>query len=244
MTENESTNEPIIESTAREIPTKKRLYRSTTDRAVAGVAGGLGEYFGFDPGIARVAWLVVSILTLGLALLVYALAAKIIPQEPPEYAAIKIAPHGNLWPRLKSNPIVLWGALLLLIGVLLLAGNLGLLPWRIDALWRGLMSVVAPVLLIGLGVYLVLVFLGRAPDLRRMARAGGDLRRKGADLPLRRSRRDRQLAGVCGGIAAYFAIDSLVVRMAWVVLTVITGGVLGAALYVATLLLVPLEETA
>lgn len=77
-----------------------------------------------------------------------------------------------------------------------------------------------------------------------MARAGGDLRRKGADLPLRRSRRDRQLAGVCGGIAAYFAIDSLVVRMAWVVLTVITGGVLGAALYVATLLLVPLEEAA
>jgi phage shock protein PspC (stress-responsive transcriptional regulator) len=233
---------PIIEGTAREIPTKKRLYRSTTDRAVAGVAGGLGEYFGFDPGIARVIWLIASILTLGIALLVYALAAWIIPKEPPEYAAIKITPHGNLWPRLKSNPIVLWGGLLLLVGVVMLLNNFGLLPWRIDALWRGVMSVVGPALLIGLGVYLVLVFMGRAPDLRRVARAGGDLRRAGYGLPLRRSRGDRQLAGVCGGIAGYFDIDSLVVRMAWVVLTVITGGVLGVVLYVAAVFLVPLED--
>lgn len=235
-------NEPIIEGTAKEIPTKKRLYRSTTDRAVAGVAGGLGEFFGVDPGIVRVVWLLLSILTLGIALLVYALLAGIIPKEPPEYAAIKITPHGDLWPRLKSNPLVLWGGLLLLIGVVLLISNLGLLPWRIDALWRGFTSVLAPVLLIGLGIYLVLVFLGRAPDLRRVARAGGDLRRKGAGLPLRRSRFDRQLAGVCGGIAAHFAVDSLVVRMAWVLFTVVTGGVLGVVLYVAAALVVPLEE--
>jgi phage shock protein C len=235
-------NEPIIEGTAREIPTKKRLYRSTTDRAVAGVAGGLGEFFGVDPGIVRVVWLLASLLTVGIALLPYALLAWIMPKEPPEYAAIKITPHGDLWPRLKSNPLVLWGALLLLIGVLLLAGNLGLMPWRIDAVWRSLMSVIAPALLIGLGIYLVLVFLGRAPDLRRLARAGGDLRRAGAGLPLRRSRFDRQLAGVCGGIAAHFAIDSLVVRMAWVLFTVVTGGVVGIALYVIAALVVPLED--
>lgn len=235
-------DQPIIESTAREIPTKKRLYRSTTDRAVAGVAGGLGEFFGVDPGLVRVIWLILSILTLGIALLVYALAAWILPKEPPEYAAIKITPQGNLWPRLKSNPMVLWGGLLLLVGVVLLLNNFGLLPWRIDALWWGLMSVVGPALLIGLGVYLVLVFLGRAPDLRRVARAGGDLRRAGHSLPLRRSRRDRQLAGVCGGIAAYFDIDSLVVRMAWVVLSILTGGVLGVAVYAAAVFLVPLSD--
>jgi len=235
-------DQPIIDSTAREIPTKKRLYRSTTDRAVAGVAGGLGEFFGVDPGLVRVIWLILSILTLGIALLVYALAAWILPKEPPEYAAIKITPQGNLWPRLKSNPMVLWGGLLLLVGVVLLLNNVGLLPWRIDALWRGLMSVVGPALLIGLGVYLVLVFLGRAPDLRRVARAGGDLRRAGHSLPLRRSRRDRQLAGVCGGIAAYWDIDSLVVRMAWVVLSILTGGVLGVAVYAAAVFLVPLSD--
>lgn len=235
-------NGPIIDGTAREIPTKKRLYRSTTDRAVAGVAGGLGEFFGIDPGVLRVGWLIASILTLGLALAVYALLAWIIPQEPPEYAAIKIVPRSELWPRLKRNPAVLWGGLLLLAGVVLLVNNLGLLPWRLDGLWRGLWSVLAPALLIGLGIYLVLIFIGKAPDLRRVARAGGDLRRKGADLPLRRSRSDRQLAGVCGGIAAYFAIDSLVVRMAWVVVSVLTGGVLGIVLYIIAALVVPLEE--
>jgi phage shock protein C len=235
-------NGPIIDSVAKEIPTKKRLYRSTTDRAVAGVAGGLGEFFGVDPGVVRVVWLIASLLTLGIALLIYALLAWLLPKEPPEYAAIKITPRGDLWPRLKSNPIVLWGALLLVVGALLLAGNLGLLPWRIDALWRSLTSVLAPALLIGLGLYLVLVFLGRAPDLRRMARAGGDLRRAGAGLPLRRSRFDRQLAGVCGGIAAHFDIDSLVVRMAWVLFTVVTGGVVGIALYVIAALVVPLQD--
>lgn len=235
-------NEPIIEGTAREIPTKKRLYRSTTDRAVAGVAGGLGEFFGVDPGIVRVVWLVASLLTLGIALLIYTLLAWILPKEPPEYAAIKITPRGDLWPRLKSNPMVLWGALLLLIGALLLAGNFGLLPWRIDALWRSFMGLLTPALLIGLGLYLVLVFLGRAPDLRRVARAGGDLRRAGAGLPLRRSRYDRQLAGVCGGIAAHLNIDSLVVRMAWVLFTVVTGGVVGIVLYVIAALAAPLED--
>ncbi|MFZ2361672.1 MAG: PspC domain-containing protein, partial [Anaerolineae bacterium] len=69
-----------------------------------------------------------------------------------------------------------------------------------------------------------------------------DLRRAGAGLPLRRSRYDRQLAGVCGGIAAHFDIDSLVVRMAWVLFTVVTGGVVGIVLYVIAALAAPLED--
>ncbi len=235
-------DKPIIEGTAKEIATKKRLYRSSTDRAVAGVAGGLGEFLGVDPGIVRVVWLIASMVTLGIALLPYALLAWAVPKEPPEYAAIKITPRGGLWPLLKGNPLVLWGGLLLLIGIVLLLSNLGVLPWRVDTLWRTMTSVLAPALLIGVGLYLVLVFLGRAPDLRRVAQAGGDLRRRGSELPLRRSRFDRQLAGVCGGIAAHFDIDSLVVRIAWVLLTFVTGGVIGIALYAAAALVVPMEE--
>ncbi|MBG9982675.1 PspC domain-containing protein [Aerococcaceae bacterium DSM 111020] len=33
---------------------EKRLYRSTTDRHIAGVCGGLGEYFNVDPSIFRI----------------------------------------------------------------------------------------------------------------------------------------------------------------------------------------------
>lgn len=32
----------------------KRLYRSTHDRKIAGVCGGIAEYFGIDPTIVRV----------------------------------------------------------------------------------------------------------------------------------------------------------------------------------------------
>ena len=40
---------------------------------------------------------------------------------------------------------------------------------------------------------------------------------------LRRSVVDRQIAGVCGGIARYFDVDPVLVRIAWVVLTIVPG---------------------
>jgi phage shock protein C len=41
---------------------------------------------------------------------------------------------------------------------------------------------------------------------------------------LRRSREQRMLSGVSGGIAEYFSIDATLVRLGFVVLTLITGG--------------------
>ena len=35
----------------------KRLYRSRTDRIVAGVAGGMANYVGIDPTLARIIWI-------------------------------------------------------------------------------------------------------------------------------------------------------------------------------------------
>jgi phage shock protein PspC (stress-responsive transcriptional regulator) len=56
---------------------------------------------------------------------------------------------------------------------------------------------------------------------------------------LYRSATDRVLGGVCGGIAAYFRIDPVIVRVAAVAL-VAAGGV-GVLIYVAAMLLVPVE---
>jgi phage shock protein C len=41
---------------------------------------------------------------------------------------------------------------------------------------------------------------------------------------LRRSRSDRMLAGVCGGIARYFAVDPVLVRVAFVLIAFLSGG--------------------
>jgi phage shock protein C len=58
---------------------------------------------------------------------------------------------------------------------------------------------------------------------------------------LTRSRRDRVFAGVCGGMATYLAWDVVLVRVAWIALTILSAG-LGIALYLLAWLVVPLED--
>ncbi len=60
---------------------KKRLYRSKNDCIIAGVCGGLGEYFDIDPTFIRLLW-VLFILTGGSGILAYFIAWIIIPQHP------------------------------------------------------------------------------------------------------------------------------------------------------------------
>ena len=62
----------------------------------------------------------------------------------------------------------------------------------------------------------------------------------GPDRPaLRRPFEDRMLAGVAAGLARYFGVDATIVRIAFVVLTVVGGA--GIPLYLAGLLLIPEE---
>jgi len=59
-----------------------RIYRSRTERMIAGVAGGMAEYAGIDPTIARLIWVLAFATTGPLALFLYVLCAIIIPREP------------------------------------------------------------------------------------------------------------------------------------------------------------------
>lgn len=60
---------------------KKRLYRSRKDKMLAGVCGGLAEYFAVDPSLVRLACVLLCLYA-GTGLLVYILAAIIIPEAP------------------------------------------------------------------------------------------------------------------------------------------------------------------
>ena len=62
---------------------RKRLYRSESDRKIAGVLGGLSDYLGVDPSLVRIAYAVLTILT-GFVpgLFLYLLMAFIVPAEP------------------------------------------------------------------------------------------------------------------------------------------------------------------
>jgi phage shock protein C len=61
--------------------TRKQLRRSRSNRMVAGVVGGLAEYWSVDPTLARVVYVVASILSVAFpGLVVYVLLWLIIPE--------------------------------------------------------------------------------------------------------------------------------------------------------------------
>jgi phage shock protein C len=67
-------------------PAERRLYRSNTDRVIAGVCGGLGEYFAVDPKWFRIG-LLLLVLGGGSGVLVYLLMWLIVPPQPEGDAA-------------------------------------------------------------------------------------------------------------------------------------------------------------
>jgi phage shock protein PspC (stress-responsive transcriptional regulator) len=57
---------------------------------------------------------------------------------------------------------------------------------------------------------------------------------------LTRSQTDRQIAGVCGGLAEYLEVDSTVVRLVWAILSVFCGAVIGGVIaYALAWLIIP-----
>ena len=59
----------------------RKLYRSKTDRKVAGVCGGLAQYFNVDATLIRVLFVVLAILG-GSGLVLYLALWIIVPNEP------------------------------------------------------------------------------------------------------------------------------------------------------------------
>lgn len=59
----------------------KRLYKSDTNRTLAGVCGGIAEYFNIDPTLVRLAWIIFCFAG-GSGILAYIIAAIIIPNRP------------------------------------------------------------------------------------------------------------------------------------------------------------------
>lgn len=59
---------------------QKKLTKSTSNRMISGVCAGLGEYLGIDPTLIRLIWAILTFGSLGTGVLVYIVAAVIIPE--------------------------------------------------------------------------------------------------------------------------------------------------------------------
>ncbi len=62
--------------------TKKRLTRSRNDRWLAGVCGGIANYFGWDPAIVRLVYLLLTLCTAFSGIIAYIILCICMPEEP------------------------------------------------------------------------------------------------------------------------------------------------------------------
>ncbi len=62
--------------------TIKKLYRSKTNRMIAGICGGLADYYQIDPTFVRLLWAGLTLVTMvGPGIILYLIAWIIIPEE-------------------------------------------------------------------------------------------------------------------------------------------------------------------
>ena len=73
---------------------EKRLYRSRTDRMICGVCGGLGNYFGVDPSLIRLAFVLLLVFG-GSGFLIYLILWIILPEEGRTYASPEETARAN-----------------------------------------------------------------------------------------------------------------------------------------------------
>jgi|YelNatPaOPRAMG01_1025707.scaffolds.fasta_scaffold20545_6 Putative stress-responsive transcriptional regulator len=110
---------------------EKRLYRSRKYKVVAGVAGGLGEYFGIDPVLIRLLFVIITLTPAlhPLGIIAYLVLWFAVPYDENKSAA-SAEPNIHEESREKHAKSeshtggIIWGTALLTIGILLLGNNL------------------------------------------------------------------------------------------------------------------------
>lgn len=129
----------------------KKLYRSRTDSMIAGVCGGLAEYFNVDTILVRIAAVVLALTAHGAGLLAYLIFWIIVPQKPLGEVVVEtgdsqtVAVEGEESKTERKSGILFVGAGLIVLGALFLLDNfIPALFFSIGKLW--------PVVLIVIGI--------------------------------------------------------------------------------------------
>jgi phage shock protein PspC (stress-responsive transcriptional regulator) len=217
----------------------KRIYRTTKDKMLCGVCGGFADYFGVDTTVVRVIW-AVAVLVGGVGLIAYLLGCIVIPKNPnpDSEKELENPPNTNL----------MWGLILVALGLFFLMNRWNFwdfgppfhFHWRMHPF--GGFGFLLPVLLILVGVYYFFVALKKDKDdqSKKTTKSGGQQMEK----KLTRSKSEKMIAGVCGGLADYFNIDPSFVRIGFALLTLSTAIFFGVAAYIIMMIVVPEEEEA
>ncbi len=136
------------------------LRRSKTNRVLAGVCGGIGEYLGIDPTIIRIIFIIITVFG-GSGIIIYLILWLVIPSSDSKNSfsvdALKTEIKGRIQDLKESSEFrdrqhsrFWWGLLLLVVGVLILFNNLGLLD-QVDLIkyWPLLLIVMSFLIIFG-----------------------------------------------------------------------------------------------
>jgi phage shock protein PspC (stress-responsive transcriptional regulator) len=229
------------------------LYRHPEEKLIGGVCGGLGDCFGIDPIFVRIMWVGLTLGTAGAGLFAYAALWLLLP-----VGTAQAGLHAPAALELNERNVGRAGLLLVLGGGLWLLGNLGILPALWSVFWHVMRLLFWPVLLIGAGVLMLnnrRAWLSRFGGVRASVQNGktraaasfsrqsvkDGLRRARSRIPLKRSRDERLIYGVCGSIGRAIGLDANLVRIIWVAFAIGSVGT-GVLIYVLIGWLLPEES--
>lgn len=220
---------------------EKRLYRSRYDRIIAGVCGGFAEYFLIDPILVRILWIIFGFMGFGIVAYIVCL---IIMKENPHHDLSEVQPH-------QQNNSILIGAVLIILGLIFLSSTLNWhifwfrpFGWRIFHFPLFEWDFVFPILLIVIGV----IYIYRVSSNSHSSTSPKETvtNKKGESKTMERrferSRTERMIGGVCGGLAKYLVVDVVIVRLIWALFTIFTGIIWGVLFYIVLLIVVPEES--
>ena len=197
--------------------TSRKIRKSSANRMIDGICGGVAEYLRLDPVFVRVGCVLLA-LAGGVGLVLYLAAIVIMPPPDPS------TPSTNASNGSGTNGYLITGVLFVVTGCLWflkVAGFFSLhsLAWLS---WKA----VLPIVLIIVGV--ALLFKRSKPpvvdsDLRDVSPG---LQGPGAPGIRRfyRSRSERKCFGVCSGLGTYFSVDPVIVRILFVASAFVSFG--------------------
>ena len=200
----------------------KRLVRIREDSVLAGVCGGFGQYFNLDSALVRILWVFFTIFG-GSGILAYLVAVFIIPDET---TAKDVTPRRLIDGF--NDKTLLWGVLLVLVGIILFFQHGDLINSIWSYFWNSGINVLLALIIIGVGVYLLY------QERQKISSMFG----LGSERPLSLSEKDKQLAGICGGIAESIDMDPTIIRIFWMYGTIMSVGI-GLILYFILALVLP-----
>ena len=200
---------------------RKTLYKSSSNKMISGVCGGLGEYFNLDPSVLRIALVAFTVITLPVfgpfVFLAYLVCIFIIPRNPDQTLANvtdetsgtgdsnqasqanQADQTGQGFQVKTENNSMVWGILLILLAAVVLTYSYSSGPAHFSFLLP-----LVPIAVISVAVFVLINYRGQIMGFFRHRR-------------LYRLREGKKIFGVCVGLADSFDLDPTLVRIGFFV---------------------------